>query len=89
MHVIDQVMSIFAGTRGYLDKVPLERGARLGRRRSCEFMHEQKQADVAEDHRHQDRLDDETAAELEAALARIPRQFTPTDDRSKNRNRMR
>jgi len=24
MHVIDQIFSIFAGTRGYLDKIPVE-----------------------------------------------------------------
>ena len=31
MNVIDQVMIIFAGSRGYLDKVPITPGQRLGR----------------------------------------------------------
>ncbi len=38
MHVIDQVLVIYAGTRGHLDKVPHGRGRRVGERvprRSC------------------------------------------------------
>ena len=31
LDVIDQVMIIFAGTRGYLDKVPVQRGASVGK----------------------------------------------------------
>ena len=34
MHVIDQVMSIFAGTRGYMDDVPVKDVRDLGSRRS-------------------------------------------------------
>ena len=30
MHVVDQVMSIYAGTEGYLDEVPITRGLALG-----------------------------------------------------------
>ena len=35
MNVIDQVMIIFAGTKGFLDKVPREAGGRPGRSSSC------------------------------------------------------
>ena len=30
MHVVDQVMIIYAGTKGYLDKVPQQAGGRVG-----------------------------------------------------------
>ena len=52
MHVTDQVLSIYAGTRGHLDKIP------LGEVHDWEdgippFMHEEKQPPLAEDHRQQ------------------------------------
>ncbi len=34
LHVIDQVLSIYAGTRGHLDKVPVEVACRAGRKTS-------------------------------------------------------
>jgi F-type H+-transporting ATPase subunit alpha len=41
MHVIDQVMSIFAGTRGYLDKVPIRQVA-AWEEQFLQFMREQR-----------------------------------------------
>jgi F-type H+-transporting ATPase subunit alpha len=42
MHVIDQVLSIYAGTRGFLDKVPVNRVSEW-ERRFLEFVHDRKQ----------------------------------------------
>ena len=38
MNVVDQVMIIYAGTKGYLDKVPIASRCRRGRSSSCTFM---------------------------------------------------
>ncbi len=52
MNVIDQVMSIFAGTRGYLDEVPVEQVARW-ELEFLEFMHDRK-ADFVEEARRRE-----------------------------------
>ena len=53
LHVIDQVLSIYAGTRGHLDKIPRQGSRTPGRRGSCTFIREQKPAIRQEDHRDQ------------------------------------
>ena len=63
MDVIDQVMSIYAGTRGYLDKVPRQGGRRPGRRTFLTFMREQK-PEIRNKIVETKELDDDTMAEL-------------------------
>ena len=41
LDVVDQVLSIYAGTAGYLDKVPRQASLPSGKRASCTFMREQ------------------------------------------------
>jgi F-type H+-transporting ATPase subunit alpha len=66
MHVTDQILVIYAGTRGYLDKVPVTEVA------ACEvellrFIHERKQ-DLWQRITDAEDLDDETVAQLDEAL---------------------
>jgi len=66
MHVTDQVMVIFAGTRGRLDRVPVEQ-VRQWETRFLEFIHDKKQ-DLWQRLTDSGRMDDEFAAELDSAL---------------------
>ena len=50
MHVTDQVLSIYAGTRGHLDKIPLKRSPRLGAG-FLKFIRRAEARRLAEDHR--------------------------------------
>ena len=73
MDMIDQVMSIYAGTRGHLDKVPTTQVA-LGEGEFLKFMREQKsevRAKLAEGQK----MTDEIAAELESSIAEFQKQF--------------
>ncbi len=71
MHVTDQVLSIYAGTRGHLDKIAVEEVA-AWEEAMLRFFHDQKRPlwQKITDTRQ---FDDETAAEVDAALA----EFTP------------
>ena len=51
MHVTDQVLSIYAGTRGHLDKIPLKE-VHAWEEGFLKFVREEKKILVAEDHRH-------------------------------------
>ncbi|MHB8860979.1 MAG: F0F1 ATP synthase subunit alpha [Pirellulaceae bacterium] len=66
MHVMDQVMSIYAGTRGYLDDVPVKE-VRSWEEAFIKFMHERRQEVVDELTRVND-MNDAIAAKLVAAI---------------------
>jgi F-type H+-transporting ATPase subunit alpha len=67
MHVIDEVLSIYAGTRGHLDKVPRTE-VREWEKGFLKFVHEKKQA-FWEKLAGSKKLDDASAAELEKVIA--------------------
>ena len=67
MHVTDQVLSIYAGTRGHLDKVPLKE-VHAWEEASCKFIREQKKSlwQKITDSRQ---LDADAASQLDQAIA--------------------
>jgi len=73
MDVIDEVLSIYAGTRGHLDKIPRTRVAEW-ERDFLAFMREQK-AEVRNKIVESRKLEDDVAKELETAIAEFQRQF--------------
>jgi F-type H+-transporting ATPase subunit alpha len=73
MHVADQVMSIYAGTRGHLDKIPRERVAEW-EQDFLQFMREQK-PEIRNKIIQTNRLDEETEQALQAAIAEFQAQF--------------
>jgi F-type H+-transporting ATPase subunit alpha len=74
MDIIDQTLSIYAGTRGHLDKVPVKQ-VQLWEKEFLQFMHEQK-AEVVEQMRNAKGLSDEIDAALKAAIAEFQIQFS-------------
>ncbi len=73
LHVADQVISIFAGTKGYLDKVPVNKVSEA-EQEMLQFMREQK-SEVRDKLVETGALDDELLAALEAALAEFAKQY--------------
>lgn len=73
MDVFDEVLSIYAGTRGHLDKVPREQVARW-EAEYLKFMHEQKSEIVAK-LKETKKLDGDLEAKIEAAIAEFQKQF--------------
>ena len=73
MHVIDQVMSIYAGANGFLDTVPVERVADW-EEGFLAFMREQK-PEIRNKLIETKDLDDDTARRLEAAIKEYQGQF--------------
>lgn len=73
MHVADQVMSIYAGTRGHLDKIPRERVAEW-EQDFLQFMREQK-SEIRNKIVQTGRLDEETEQALQAAILEFQAQF--------------
>jgi F-type H+-transporting ATPase subunit alpha len=67
MHVVDQVLSIYAGTRGHFDKVPRDQVAQV-EKDFLGFMRDAKN-DIWEKINKTRDLDDETAKAVEAAIA--------------------
>ncbi len=76
MGVIDEVLSIYAGTRGHLDKIPREDVA-AWEKGYIKFMHEQK-PEIVKTLRDTQKLDDDTAQKLEAAIADFQKQYSST-----------
>jgi F-type H+-transporting ATPase subunit alpha len=82
MDVIDQVMSIFAGNGGYLDKVPRSEVA-AWEKQFLVYMKEQK-SEVRKKLADSKKLDAETISALEAAIVEFQKQYTsPTADAAK------
>jgi F-type H+-transporting ATPase subunit alpha len=73
MNVIDEVLSIYAGTRGHLDKIPREQVA-AWEKEFIAFMHEQK-SEIVKKLTETKKLEDDTAAQLEAAIADFQKQY--------------
>ena len=75
MHAVDQVFSIYAGTRGHLDKVPVEQ-VRDWETAFLKFIHEQKN-DIWQKITDSPQLDDETIDEIDKQIEALE------DDKSK------
>ncbi|HVW39691.1 MAG TPA: F0F1 ATP synthase subunit alpha [Pirellulales bacterium] len=73
MDVFDEVLSIYAGTRGHLDKIPRDRVAEW-EKDFLAFIHEQK-SEIYDKIAQTKKLEDDTAAALEAAIAEFQKQF--------------
>lgn len=73
MNVIDQIFSIYAGTRGHLDKIPNDQVA-TWEAEFLKFIHDQKN-EVWQLVRDADDLDDKTVEAIEAAIAEFQAQF--------------
>jgi F-type H+-transporting ATPase subunit alpha len=73
MDVFDEVLSIYAGTRGHLDKIPRDRVAEW-EKDFLAFIHEQK-SEIYDKIAQTKKLEDDTAAALEAAIADFQKQF--------------
>jgi len=73
MDVIDQVLSIYAGTRGHLDKVPLDK-VDAWEKGFHQFIREQK-GEIRRVIVDSQKLDDDVAKQLEAAIVEFQKQF--------------
>lgn len=76
MEVVDQVMSIYAGSEGFLDKVPISQVSRW-EAEFLSFMHEQK-PEIRDRLAREKKLSDEVLAQLKDALAEFKSQFHAT-----------
>ena len=79
MPVIDQVLSIYAGTRGHLDKVPIK-DVHAWESGFLQFVRDQKQA-LYKKLDETKKLDDATFAEIDAALGEFQRVLRGKSDR--------
>jgi F-type H+/Na+-transporting ATPase subunit alpha len=75
LHFADQVMSIYAGTEGYLDDVPVKEASRW-EAEFLRFMREQK-SELRERLIREKKLSDELLKGLKAALAEFKTRFRP------------
>jgi F-type H+-transporting ATPase subunit alpha len=75
MNVVDQVMIIYAGTKGYLDKVPIKE-VRAWEEQFLRYMHD-RQPDVGNALRKERKLSKEVEQQLAAAITNFQAQFKP------------
>ena len=73
MHAVDQVMSIYAGTEGYLDDVPIKDVARF-EQEFLRYMHEEK-SEVRNALLKSQKMTDEVVSGLKSALAEFKSRF--------------
>ena len=73
MNVVDQIFSIYAGTRGHLDKIPNDQ-VETWEAEFLKFIHDQKN-EVWQLVRDADDLDDKTVEAIEAAITEFQAQF--------------
>jgi len=73
MHVTDQVLSLYAGVNGYLDKIDVEQ-VRAWEKAFLEYIREEKQS-IWQKITDQGEIDDETKTQLDAALAQFQKRF--------------
>jgi F-type H+-transporting ATPase subunit alpha len=73
LHVVDQVLSILAGTRGFLDEVPVSE-VREWERNYLEFMRSKKK-ELWDQVNERKELDDQLDKEIEAAIAEFKQQY--------------
>jgi F-type H+-transporting ATPase subunit alpha len=76
MNVVDQVMVIYAGTKGYLDKIPIKQVA-AWEEQFLRYMHEQK-SDVRTALQKERKLTKEIEEHLVSAIQGFQAQFKPT-----------
>ncbi len=81
MNVIDQILSIFAGTRGYLDEVPVPE-VRKWEEEFLAFMHDL-HADVVNELKEKQDIDDELEKKIEAALEEFKTRFASVGSETK------
>ena len=77
MHVTDQVLSIYAGTRGWLDKIPVAE-VHAWEQAFLAFVHDQKQP-LWQKITNTRNLDDDAAAQLDEALAEFQEIYAGKD----------
>ncbi len=75
MNVIDQVMIIYAGTKGFLDKVPIK-DVRAWEEQFLRFMHE-RQPEIVNAIKKERKLSKEIEQQLGAAITNFSAQFKP------------
>ena len=73
LNVVDQVLVIFAGTRGFLDKLPVER-VQQWEQEFLKFMTDQK-PEIRQELGEKKDLDDELTAKIRAAIEEFSTQF--------------
>jgi len=73
MHVTDQVLSIYAGTRGHLDKIPINQ-VHAWEQAFLKFIREEKQS-IWQKITDSRQLDEPTAAALEKAIAEFQQRY--------------
>jgi F-type H+-transporting ATPase subunit alpha len=73
MHVVDQVLSIFAVTKGYMDDVPIKK-ARLWETQFLAFMKEQK-PELRNELKRDRKISDSLEGKLKAAISEFKPQF--------------
>ena len=78
LNIVDQVLVIFAGTRGYLDKIPVER-VQEWEKKFLTFMTDQK-PEVRDELAAKKDLDDALVAKIKAALEKFGTQFHPASE---------
>ena len=84
MNVIDQVLSIYAGTRGHLDKVPTSE-VRTWEKEFLKFVHERKQS-FWQKLQDTKKLDEDAAAELDKAIAEFQQVYASQKKQSMKTN---
>jgi len=82
MHVIDQILVIYAGTRGHLDKIPISE-VRAWEKEFLTFVHNQKPEIWDELDQKKDMTDD-LGKKIEAALKEFHAQYASGDTAKKN-----
>jgi F-type H+/Na+-transporting ATPase subunit alpha len=73
MNVADQVLSIYAGTRGHLDKIPIAE-VHTWEQEFLKFIHESRKA-IWQKIAETKQIDDAAMAEVEAAIAEFQKQY--------------
>ncbi len=80
MNVIDQVLSIYAGTEGYLDDIPIKDVSRF-EEEYLRFIREEK-SDLRAKLEHGQKMTDEVVTGVKAALDEFKKRFRPSSTRS-------
>jgi F-type H+-transporting ATPase subunit alpha len=73
LHVVDQILSLYAGTRGHLDDVPVEQVA-LWETEFLQFIHEQKD-EIWQKIEQSGQVDEETSEAIDNSIAEFKRQY--------------
>ncbi len=80
LHVTDQVLSIYAGTHGYLDQVPLEE-VPAWEEAFLKFIRQERHS-IWQEITDSRQLDDKTAEQLDQALAEFQKSYAPQKEKA-------